>query len=99
MDHYQQPQQVQPGGYPPQQGHYPQVAPVVTLKEWMLTLLIMLIPIVNIIMMFVYAFGDGNPSKKNYFKANLIYMAIFLVPYIILMVVLIGVLSSSDLYY
>lgn len=44
--------------------------------EWMITMLIMLIPCVNIVMMFVWAFGSGNKSRANYFKATLIWAAI-----------------------
>lgn len=51
----------------------------VTVGEWMLTTLIMLIPCVNIIMMFVFAFGNGKKSRANYFKASLIWMLIAIV--------------------
>ncbi|HAS72701.1 MAG TPA: hypothetical protein DCS67_00985 [Clostridiales bacterium UBA8960] len=46
---------------------------VVTVKEWIITMLILMIPLVNIVMVFVWAFGGGaNASKANYFKAMLI---------------------------
>ncbi|MBI9014332.1 MAG: hypothetical protein JEZ08_18990 [Clostridiales bacterium] len=46
---------------------------VVTMKDWIITLLIMFVPIVNIVMPFVWAFGSGtNPSKANFFKAQII---------------------------
>ncbi len=45
---------------------------VMTMGEWVVTLLIMMIPCVNIIMMFVWAFGNGNENRKNYCRANLI---------------------------
>ena len=55
-----------------------QQAEVVSVKEWLITILIMLIPIVNIVMMLVWAFGQNtHPSKANFFKAQLIMMAIF----------------------
>ena len=45
--------------------------------EWMLTLLLLAIPCVNIIMLFVWAFSSGTPkSKSNFFKAYLIFAAI-----------------------
>lgn len=71
------------------------VAPVVSVKEWMLAMLIMCIPIVNIIMMFVWAFGNGNPSKQNYFKAALLWTAIVIVLYIIIGVVIVGAITAS----
>jgi len=52
-------------------------AEVVTMKDWIITLLIMFVPIVNIVMPFVWAFGSGtNPSKANFFKAQIIIAAI-----------------------
>ncbi|OJV64372.1 MAG: hypothetical protein BGO41_12165 [Clostridiales bacterium 38-18] len=55
------------------QAHDSSNSGVVSLKEWIITLLIMMIPIVNIVMVFVWAFGGGtNPSKSNYFKATII---------------------------
>ena len=40
----------------------------------------MMIPLVNLIMMFVWAFGSNtNPNKANYFKAALILFVIYLV--------------------
>jgi hypothetical protein len=41
-----------------------------------------MIPLVNIIMLFVWAFGGGAPpSKANWAKASLIWLAIFIVVY------------------
>ena len=56
-------------------GH--QQAPIVSVKEWLITNLILMIPLVNIVMTFVWAFGSNtNPNKANYFKASLILFAI-----------------------
>lgn len=44
--------------------------------QWMLTILVMFIPCVNLVMMFVWAFGSGNKGRANYFKATLIWAAI-----------------------
>ena len=55
-------------------------APVVSIKEWLLTNLILMIPLVNIVMTFVWAFSSNtNPNKANYFKAALILFVIYLV--------------------
>jgi len=49
------------------------VSEVVSTKEWITTSLILMIPFVNLIMVFVWAFGGGaNPSKANFFKAQII---------------------------
>ena len=44
-----------------------------TLKDWLIFYLIMIIPIVNIVMLIVWAFKkDVNKSKKTYCQAALI---------------------------
>lgn len=94
MDNYQKPPEnpSTPGfGYQQHQ----EVSPVISVKEWMIMTLIMIIPIVNIVMMFVWAFGEGNPTKKNYYKAALIWAAIVIVIYIIIFVVFIAAAASS----
>ena len=59
-------------------GH--QQAPVVSVKEWLITNLILMIPMVNLVMIFVWAFNSNtNPNKANYFKAALILFVIYLV--------------------
>ncbi|WP_258166510.1 hypothetical protein [Paenibacillus sp. PCH8] len=69
----------------------------VSFGSWMLTLFLMMIPIVNIIMLFVWAFGDSNPSKANYAKAALLWAAIGIVIYILIMVLgLTAVLSETN---
>lgn len=47
-----------------------------TLGDWILTLIVLAIPCVSIIMLFVWGFGDGNTSRKNYCRAVLIFAAI-----------------------
>lgn len=52
-------------------------APVVRVGEWVITILLLAIPIVNLVMLFVWSFGGGaNPSKANFAKASLIWMVI-----------------------
>ncbi len=51
-----------------------------TTGGWMLTLLLMCIPIVNFILLLVWAFGSGTEkSKQNWARANLIWLIIGLV--------------------
>ena len=76
-------------------GH--QQAPVVSIKEWLITNLIMMIPLVNIVMMLVWAFGSNtNPNKANYFKATLILFAIVMVIYLVLAVVFFGSVAANQ---
>ena len=49
----------------------------VKISEWVLAMVLMLIPCVNIIMMFVWAFSSTEKkSKSNFFKAYLIFFGI-----------------------
>jgi len=78
------PQQEQNPQQQYQQPPYPQQGPVqwphMTLGNWVVTMLLLLIPIANIVLMFIWAFGSNtNPSKKTYFQATLIFAAIGLV--------------------
>ncbi|MFH5183269.1 hypothetical protein ACHHV8_11935 [Paenibacillus sp. TAB 01] len=62
-------------------------APVLTVKQWLVTLIVLAIPLVNLIMLFVWAFGDQtNPNKKNYARASLLLAAIVIVLYIIMLI-------------
>lgn len=59
-----------------------------SVKEWLIVLLLMMIPCVNIILMFVWAFSSGEKkSKSNYFKASLIFMGCILAFYFLLVMI------------
>jgi len=76
-------------------GH--QQAPIVSVKEWLITNLILMIPLVNIVMMLVWAFSSNtNPNKANYFKATLILFAIVMVIYLVLAVVFFGSVAANQ---
>jgi hypothetical protein len=76
-------------------GH--QQTPVVSVKEWLLTNLILMIPLVNIVMMLVWAFSSNtNPNKANYFKAALILFAIVMAIYLVLAVVIFGSIAANQ---
>ncbi|MDE6530578.1 MAG: hypothetical protein K2K96_07370 [Lachnospiraceae bacterium] len=50
----------------------------VSMGEWMWTMLLLYIPVVNFIMLIVWAFAGGTKaSKANYCKAQLLWMLIF----------------------
>ena len=67
----------------------------ISMGEWLVTMLLMLIPCVNIVLMFVWAFSSKEKkSKSNYFKAALIFAAIVRVLYIILIAIF-GVAITS----
>jgi len=69
--------------------------PPVSVGAWIVAMLLMLIPIVNIVLIFVWAFGGNtNPSKSNYFKAILIVIAISIALGIIFSIAFAGVVAA-----
>lgn len=68
-----------------------------SVKDWLITLLIMAIPLVGFIMLFVYAFSDSeNVNRKNWAKAQLIVMAI-VIGLVLLFFILFGAIFASAL--
>ena len=50
-----------------------ETAPVLTTKDWIITMLIVAIPLVGIVFLFIWAFSDTeNPNRANWAKAQLI---------------------------
>lgn len=59
------------------QVNVPENERVMSVKEWVITFLIMMVPVVNLVMYFVWAFGsEGNLNRKNWAKANLLIMGV-----------------------
>jgi polyferredoxin len=56
-----------------------QLEPPMRLVDWLIVLIVQAIPCVGLIMLFVWAFGEGNTNRKNYCRAMLIVMAAGLV--------------------
>jgi uncharacterized membrane protein YdbT with pleckstrin-like domain len=72
------------------------LAPIMTFKDWMITILLSAIPFVGFIMLFVWAFGNSvNPNKQNYAKAYLVFIAIFTVVYCAFVGVFFAVYAQS----
>lgn len=60
-----------------------------TIGEWVLTLLALMIPIAGIILYFVWAFSKhGNLNRRNFCRAQLIIMAVVGALYVLLVVVI-----------
>ena len=73
---------------------------VMSMGDWLITILAFLIPCAGIILYFVWAFGkNGNANRRNYCRAYLICWAIEAVLATILVVVLVGAVASSGYYY
>lgn len=55
----------------------PQDSAVMTTGDWFVTQLVLAIPLVNIVMLFVWGFSStGNINRRNFCKATLIWAAI-----------------------
>ncbi|MBP7177312.1 MAG: hypothetical protein KBA53_13990 [Thermoclostridium sp.] len=61
---------------------------VLGVGEWMITLLLFLLPIVNIIVMAIWAFSSTeNVHRKNFSRACLLWIIILLLGYVVAMTV------------
>ena len=61
---------------------------IISVSEWIITKLIMFIPIVNLIMLFIWALDKKtNINKSNWAKANLIIMVFRIMFYFIIVFV------------
>lgn len=71
----------------------------ISFGEWFLTLFLVAIPLVGIVLLFVWAFSSTtNPSKANWAKASLAWAAIGIVLYIIIFVLIIGIGTAVSNY-
>jgi hypothetical protein len=53
---------------------------VMTLKDWIITLLLSAIPCVNIVLLIIWAASNtGNENRRNYARATLVIMAVAMV--------------------
>jgi hypothetical protein len=64
--------------------------------DWVLTFLVLCIPIANIVMLFVWAFSSTtNPSKKSFCRAYLILVGIVIALYCGIIVMMLFVTGVS----
>jgi uncharacterized integral membrane protein len=64
---------------------------VPSVGDWMVTLLIMSIPVVNFIVLLIWAFSSNtDPIKANFSKAALLWLLIIMVLYMLFFGALIG---------
>lgn len=74
---YQAPGYQSPGYQPPVYQQTPAADGAVSVGDWMLSMLLVCIPIVGIVMLLVWAFGSSaNLSKKNWARASLLWVLI-----------------------
>jgi len=68
----------------------------VSFGDWMLTFLLVMIPIAGFVLLFVWAFStETNPSKANWAKATLVWMAIMTVFYILFFAIIAAIVGGS----
>jgi len=69
---------------------------VLSVKDWLITLLISAIPLVNIVMLIIWAFGDStNINKANWSKATLILIGIMIALYFVFFILFFGAFMGS----
>lgn len=64
----------------------------VSMWFWLFSMIVMAIPLVNIVMTLIWAFTGENESRKNYFKAIIVFF--FLVVGVTVLIASIGVAPS-----
>ena len=75
----------------------PQVVSQMSVGSWIVTYILMIIPIVNIIMLFIWAF-DATSLRRNFARAQLIIMGIVIVLSIVLTILAVILGMSSGLF-
>lgn len=55
-----------------------QVEKPLTTGEWFVTILVLGLPMVGLVMHFIWAFGEGNRSRRNFCRAALLWIAVAL---------------------
>lgn len=69
---------------------------VLSVKDWVITLIITAIPLVGFIMLFVWGFGSGtNQNKANFAKGALVVYAIFIGLYLLFFMIFGAALLSN----
>ena len=67
----------------------------ISVGEWIITTIILAIPIVGFIMLFVWGFGSNTqPSKANWAKATLIMMGIGIVLSFLFLGTMLGIIGA-----
>ncbi|GAB4244505.1 MAG: hypothetical protein Tsb0034_22690 [Ekhidna sp.] len=68
-----------------------------SIKDWLITMIITALPIIGIVMLFVWSFGGNAPTvKANWAKAVLIFYAIMIVLYFIFGAALLGGIMAAS---
>lgn len=74
-----------------------QVVPQMSVGSWIVTYILMMIPLVNIIMLFIWAF-DATSLRRNFARAQLIIMGIMILLSIVITIIAVILGMSSGLF-
>ncbi|MEO6846864.1 MAG: hypothetical protein ABI443_05365 [Chthoniobacterales bacterium] len=67
----------------------------ITLGDWMITILLLAIPFVNLILLIIWSVSESTaPSKKNFARAYLIWLAIGIILSILFFVLFAGSIAA-----
>lgn len=70
-------------------------APVMSFGEWLVTLLIMVVPLLNVIMIIIWAADSNtNPNKANWARATLVIIGIQIILAMFFLGAIIGSMSE-----
>ncbi len=71
------------------------MAPVITVGQWLIMFILLAIPIVNIVILILWASdSQSNPNRSNYAKATLIIMAASILLAAVFFGALVGLMQS-----
>jgi len=82
----------QPNTY--QQQQHNSIAQPLSVGNYLLMFVVMSLPIINLVMLFVWGFGDSNENRKNFARAGLIMIAIW----IVISIVLSGIMGALTMH-
>lgn len=73
------------------------LSPTVTIGEWFIFTILMSIPLLNFIMLIVYACDSSKPSRANFAKLQLVLMIVFSIIGIITLISIFGIAGLAAL--
>ena len=74
-----------------------QIAPQMSIGSWIITFILLAIPLVNLIMLFIWAF-DAMSERRNFARAYLIILGVVLVLWIFIVILMLILGASSGLF-
>lgn len=80
-------------------GYTEELEEVLMTKDYLVMYLLMMVPIVNLVLLFIWGFGQGvNRNKRNLARVLLIFMAVSLIPTIISLMFIIPMMTMPYSY-